>query len=55
MTAVDVSKKGKTAKAVAEACEAQGANIRVIDENTVGLNFGESIIQEDVVALVRGW
>ena len=27
-------------------------NVRVIDSSTVGLNFGESIIQEDVVALV---
>lgn len=44
---------GKTATAVAEACEAKGCNVRIIDEKTVGLSFGEAITQQDVVALVR--
>lgn len=52
-SSVDVSKAGKTAQAVADACEAKGANVRIIDSNTVGLSFGEAITQEDVVALVR--
>lgn len=51
---VDVSKAGKSAVAVAEACEAKGANVRVIDSNTVGLSFGESITKDDVLSLVRG-
>lgn len=53
VSTVDVSSAGKTAQAVAEACEAKGANVRVIDEKTVGLSFGESVTQEDVVGLVR--
>ena len=49
---VNTKAAGKTAKEVAAACEAKGANVRVIDDDTVGLNFGESITHEDVVALV---
>eukprot|EP00904_Undaria_pinnatifida_P006432 jgi/Undpi1/2919/HiC_scaffold_14.g06296.m1 len=52
---VDVGAKGKTSEGVAAACEAKGVNVRVIDSSTVGLNFGESIIQEDVVALLEGF
>lgn len=51
---MDVSKAGKNAEAVAKACEAKGANVRVIDSNTVGLSFGESIIKDDVLMLVSG-
>lgn len=50
---MDVSAKGKSAKEIAASCEAKGANVRVIDDSTVGLSFGEPITQEDVVALVR--
>lgn len=49
---VDVSAKGTTSTAIAQACEAKGANVRVIDDKTVGLSFGESITKDDVVALV---
>lgn len=44
---------GKSAQGVAEACEAKGANVRVVDDKTVGISFGESITQADVMALVR--
>lgn len=50
---VDVSTKGTTSKAVADACEAKGINVRIIDEQTVGLSFGESITKDDVSTLVR--
>ena len=50
---MDVSAKGKSAEEIATACEAKGANVRVIDDATVGLSFGESIYKKDVVALVR--
>ena len=40
---VDVSSKGKTAAAVASAAEAEGLNVRVIDEKHVGMAFGETI------------
>lgn len=50
---MDVSAKGTTAAAIVEACEAKGVNVRPIDDKTVGLSFGESITQGDVVALVR--
>ena len=49
---VDVSAKGMTSKAVADACEAKGINVRVIDDKTVGLSFGESITKSDVETLV---
>ncbi|CAM9454313.1 unnamed protein product [Ascophyllum nodosum] len=52
---VDVSAKGKSAEEIATACEAKGANVRVIDDATVGLSFGESIYKEDVVALLEGF
>ncbi|CAN0070897.1 unnamed protein product, partial [Discosporangium mesarthrocarpum] len=52
---VDVAKAGKTAEAVRSSCEAQGINVRVIDESTVGLSFGESITKTDVVALLKGF
>ncbi len=42
-----------TSKAVADKCEANGVNVRVIDDKTVGLSFGESITKDDVAALVR--
>lgn len=51
-TTVDVSAKGMTSKAVADACEAKGINVRIIDDKTVGLNFGESITKSDVETLV---
>ena len=50
---VDVSAKGMTSKEVAEACEAKGINVRIIDDKTVGLSFGESITKSDVETLVR--
>lgn len=41
-----------SAKSIQKACEEKGANVRVIDDKTIGLSFGESITLEDVVALV---
>ncbi|CBJ30901.1 Glycine dehydrogenase (decarboxylating) [Ectocarpus siliculosus] len=52
---VDVSAKGTSSTAIAQACEAKGANVRVIDDKTIGLSFGESITKDDVVALLEGF
>ncbi len=46
---------GKTAEQVRAAASALGLNIRVIDNNTVGLSFGESITKSDVADLLKGF
>jgi len=51
---VDVSTKGMTSKEVQAGAESVGANVRVIDENTVGISMGEGITRGDVVALLSG-
>jgi glycine dehydrogenase len=49
---VDVSSKGMTAKSVAENAAAAGSNVRVIDDNTVGISMGEGITREDIANLL---
>lgn len=53
---IDLSKThaGK-AKAIADNCAKHEVNIRVIDENHVGISLGESISKDDVLALFRGF
>lgn len=46
---------GKTAEQVRTAASALGLNIRVIDNNTVGLSFGESITKSDVADLLKAF
>ena len=51
---VDVSKKGMTAAQVQQGAASVGANVRVIDENTVGISMGEGITRDDLLALLTG-
>ena len=52
---VNVSSKGKTAAEIEAAAIKNGANVRRIDANTVGLSFGESITHADTVALLTAF
>jgi len=49
---IDVSTAGKSAAAVASAASSAGCNVRVIDDKTVGVSFGEAITKEDAVTLL---
>jgi len=51
---VDVSIKGMTAGQVQEGAVSVGANVRVIDEKTVGISMGEGITRDDLSALLSG-
>ena len=46
---------GKTASAIKKAAEAKGVNIRVIDDKSVGMSFGETITKEDVADLLSAF
>jgi len=50
--AVDVSSKGLTAVEVQAGAVEAGANVRIIDENTVGVSMGEGITRDDLFALL---
>jgi len=49
---VEVSSAGKTAAEIQAAAIAAGLNVRVIDETTIGLSFGEAHTKDDVAALL---
>jgi len=51
---VDVSSKGMTSAQVQEGAVAVGANVRVIDESTVGVAMGEGITRDDIQVLLSG-
>jgi glycine dehydrogenase len=51
---VDVSSKGMTAAEVQSGAVSVGANVRVIDNNTVGISMGEGITRDDLKALLEG-
>ena len=51
---VDTSSKGMTAAQVQAGAVSVGANVRVIDENTVGVSMGEGITREDLSKLLSG-
>ena len=51
---VDVSSKGMTAADVQAGAVSVGANLRVIDDKTVGISMGEGITREDLGALLKG-
>lgn len=51
---VDVSSKGMKAVDIQKNCEKIGANVRIIDENTVGISMGEGITRDDLSALLSG-
>jgi len=49
---VDVSSKGMTSASVAASAAAAGCNVRIIDDNTVGISMGEGITREDLTSLL---
>ena len=49
---VDVSSKGMSADQVQAGAVSVGANVRVIDSNTVGISMGEGITRDDLSALL---
>jgi glycine dehydrogenase len=51
---VDVSSKGLNATQVQNGAASVGANVRVIDESTVGISMGEGITRDDLKALLSG-
>ena len=52
---IDVSTKGKTSLQIEQAAIAAGVNVRVINETTVGISFGEAITKNDVIALLSAF
>jgi len=51
---VDVSTKGMTAAQVQAGAASVGANVRVINNNTVGISMGEGITRHDLADLLHG-
>lgn len=51
---VDASSKGMTAAQVQAGAASVGANVRLIDENSVGISMGEGITREDISKLLEG-
>jgi glycine dehydrogenase len=49
---VDVSSKGMTAAEVQAGAVSVGANVRLIDDTTVGISMGEGITRDDLFALL---
>ena len=45
---VNVSKSGKTAVQISDSAIENGVNIRIIDNNTVGIAVGEGVTLQDV-------
>jgi glycine dehydrogenase len=52
---VDVGSKGLTGPGVQAVAAAAGVNVRVIDDSTVGLSFGEAMGRKDVEALLSAF
>jgi glycine dehydrogenase len=50
---VDTGSMGMTSAEVQAGAAAVGANVRVIDENTVGISMGEGIMRGDIEALLK--
>ena len=51
---VDVSSKGMNATEVQHGAASVGANVRIIDESTIGISMGEGITRNDLKALLSG-
>jgi len=51
---VDVSSQGMSSAQVQDGAVSVGANVRVIDENTVGISMGEGMRREDITQLLQG-
>jgi glycine dehydrogenase len=51
---VDVSSKGYSAEQIQSLAASVGANVRIINETTVGINMGEGITRDDLCNLLTG-
>jgi glycine dehydrogenase len=51
---VNVATKGMTAQQVQDGAASVGANVRIIDESTVGIAMGEGITRDDLKTLLSG-
>ena len=51
---IDVSSKGMTAQQIQDGAASVGANVRIIDDNTVGIAMGEGITRDDLSSLLSG-
>jgi glycine dehydrogenase len=51
---VNVSSKGMNATQVQAGAVSVGANVRIIDENTVGISMGETVTRNDIGKLLSG-
>ena len=51
---VNVSQKGMTSQQVQDGAASVGANVRIIDEATVGISMGEGITRDDLKTLLSG-
>lgn len=51
---VDVSSKGMNATQIQAGAASVGANVRIIDEKTVGISMGEGITRDDLRQLLKG-
>jgi glycine dehydrogenase len=51
---VDASSMGMTAADIQAGAASVGANVRLIDENTVGVSMGEGITRDDISSLLSG-
>ncbi|KAL7505329.1 hypothetical protein ACHAXN_002806 [Cyclotella atomus] len=51
---VNVGSKGMTSAQVQEGAASVGANVRIIDESTVGISMGEGITRDDIATLLTG-
>ncbi len=52
---VNVGVKGTSAQAVQDKAASKGVNMRIVDENTVGISFGEGHTLDDTVALLSAF
>lgn len=52
---VDTSSKGMTSAQVQAECVKVGANVRLIDENTVGISMGEGFSRDDIKDLLSAF
>ena len=48
-----LAKSAGGSKAIQAAAASNGVNVRIVDDNTVGLSFGEAITRDDCVALLK--
>jgi len=52
---VDCSSMGKTSAGIQAECAARGANVRIINDSTVGISMGEGITRDDLKELLMAF